>query len=165
MLAFGVLTVSDRSSRKERPDQTGPSLCSAVLECGWKIAKTDIVPDDLEIIKRTLMEWIQSNEIDVVLTNGGTGFSPRDVTPEATRQVIDRFTPGLDEAMRIQSSKITQHAMLSRSVSGICNKTLIVNLPGNPKAALENFKVISPVLDHAIQLLSENPNSEKGHQI
>jgi molybdenum cofactor synthesis domain-containing protein len=107
--------------------------------------------------------WSDSNEIDVILTTGGTGFSPRDVTPEATRAVIERDAPGLAEAMRAASLKVTPHAMLSRVVTGIRAKTLIVNLPGSPKGAVENLQVILSVLPHAVQLLREDPASESTH--
>jgi molybdenum cofactor synthesis domain-containing protein len=101
--------------------------------------------------------------VDVILTTGGTGFAPRDVTPEATLAVVDRLVPGVPEAMRLESMKITPHAMLSRMAAGIRNRTLIINLPGSPKAALENFEVICPVLEHAVQLLWDDPDSEQGH--
>lgn len=162
-MRFGILTISDRSSRGERPDLSGPVLVEAVSTSGWSINKTGIVPDDQNKIQKTLVEWIDSEKLDVLLTTGGTGFAPRDVTPEATRMVIDRFTPGLDEAMRASSLKVTPHAMLSRGISGIRSKTIIINLPGSPKAALENFRVIKPILEHASQLLNEAPESEKGH--
>ena len=101
--------------------------------------------------------------MDLILTTGGTGFAPRDVTPEATRMVVDKLAPGLAEAMRAESLKITPHAMLSRSVAGIRNRTLILNLPGSPKAARENLAVVQPVLHHAVQLLREDEHAEAGH--
>ena len=110
-----------------------------------------------------LMSWADGAELDVILTTGGTGFAPRDVTPEATRAIIEREAPGLAEAMRTASLKITPHAMLSRIVTGIRKKTLIINLPGSPKGAVENLQVVIPVLPHAIQLLSEDPASEVRH--
>jgi molybdenum cofactor synthesis domain-containing protein len=162
-LRFGILTVSDRSSRGERPDASGPVLAEAVAIKEWQIVETDIIPDDVETIRQKLIEWVNSSRFDVVLTTGGTGFAPRDVTPEATRLVVERLTPGLDEAMRSASLRVTPHAMLSRAISGIRKQTLIINLPGSPKAALENFQVVSPVLAHAVELLREDPGSEKGH--
>jgi molybdenum cofactor synthesis domain-containing protein len=110
-----------------------------------------------------LIAWADSGEMDVILTTGGSGFSPRDITPEATRAVIDREAPGLAEAMRAASLKVTPHAMLSRIVTGIRRKTLIVNLPGSPKGAVENLQVITPVLPHAVQLLREDPAAESTH--
>jgi molybdopterin adenylyltransferase len=163
-LRFGILTISDRSSRGERPDVSGRSLKSKIESLGWKAFWIDIVPDETKIIAETLIQWADSGELDVVLTTGGTGFSPRDVTPEATLKVIQKLAPGLAEAMRQESLKITPHAMLSRGVAGIRGKTLIINLPGSPKAALENFEIIEPILPHAVQLLQEDENSESGHK-
>jgi molybdenum cofactor synthesis domain-containing protein len=162
-LRFGILTISDRSSRGERPDASGPVLADSATAKGWQVVETDIVPDDVETIRQKLAEWADSSRFDVLLTTGGTGFAPRDVTPEATHLVVERLTPGLDEAMRAASLRVTPHAMLSRAISGIRKQTLIINLPGSPKGALENFQVVSPVLAHAIELLRDNPGSEKGH--
>jgi molybdenum cofactor synthesis domain-containing protein len=122
-----------------------------------------LLPDDQSAIREQLISWADGGDVDVILTTGGTGFSPRDVTPEATRAVIDREAPGLAEAMRAASLKVTPHAMLSRIVTGIRGKTLIVNLPGSPKGAVENLQVILSVLPHAIQLLREDPTSESTH--
>ena len=162
-IRFGILTLSDRSSRGERPDASGPALARLILTENWSVAKQALLPDNESAIRTTLSEWADSGEIDVVLTTGGTGFSPRDVTPEATRAVIEREAPGLAEAMRAASLKITPHAMLSRIVTGIRKRTLIVNLPGSPKGAVENLQVIMPVLEHAVQLLQEDPASEASH--
>jgi molybdopterin adenylyltransferase len=163
-LKFAVLTVSDRSAEGSREDTTGPVLTGAIKNAGWEVIQTDIIPDDIERITNLLMDWSDSGEVQVLLTAGGTGFSPRDVTPEATRQVIERPAPGLAEAMRAGSLEITPHAMLSRAEAGIRKNTLIVNLPGSPKAALENFRIIAPVLAHAFQLLNNDNQAEKGHQ-
>lgn len=163
-LKIGILTVSDRSSRGERADASGPALQEAVLEQGWEVVEQGIVPDDLAILKETLSLWADSERCDVILTTGGTGFSPRDVTPEATRAVIHREAPGLAEAMRGASLEITLHAMLSRAVAGIRGSTLIINLPGSPKAALENLSVVMPVLPHAVQLLHQDPQAEADHR-
>ena len=162
-IGFGILTVSDRSSRGERPDASGPALEALVSSHGWQVVKKDIVPDDGERLQAVLSAWADSGELDVILTTGGTGFSPRDVTPEATQAVIERETPGLVEAMRAASLQITPHAMLSRAVAGIRARTLIVNFPGSPKAAAENFLVVQPVLEHAVQLLRQDPQAEAGH--
>ena len=162
-LRFGILTVSDRSSRGERPDTSGPALAEAVSAQGWDVVLREIVPDELDLLRNLLAEWADSGQMDVILATGGTGFAPRDVTPEATRAVVERLTPGLDEAMRAVSLKVTPHAMLSRSVSGIRQKTLIINLPGSPKGAVENLQVLIPVLPHALELLQESPDSERGH--
>lgn len=162
-IRFGILTLSDRSARGERADASGPALANLIQAEGWSVAKQGLLPDDESAIRELLISWADSGELDVILTTGGTGFSPRDVTPEATRAVIEREAPGLAEAMRLASLKITPHAMLSRVVAGIRKKTLIVNLPGSPKGAVENLQVIIPVLPHAIQLLREDPGSESSH--
>jgi molybdenum cofactor synthesis domain-containing protein len=122
-----------------------------------------IIPDEFDQIRNLLVSWADSSQLDVILTTGGTGFASRDVTPEATLAVVERPVPGIPEAMREKSMKITPHAMLSRMAAGIRKRTLIINLPGSPKAALENFEVVCPVLEHAIQLLREDPDSEQGH--
>lgn len=162
-LRFGVVTVSDRSSRGERADASGPALVEAIRSKGWEVVKTVIIPDEMDIIKQSLISWSDSDELDVILTTGGTGFSLRDVTPEATLAVLDRLTPGIPEAMRAESLKITPHAMLSRQAAGIRKRTLILNLPGSPKAAVENLQVVVLVLEHAVALLRERPDSEQGH--
>ena len=162
-LRFGILTASDRSARGERPDASGPALSRLIQEQGWSVNRQALLPDDQSAIRDLLMSWADGGELDVILTTGGTGFSPRDVTPEATRLVIEREAPGLAEAMRAASLKITPHAMLSRIVTGIRKRTLIINLPGSPKGAVENLQVVIPVLPHAIQLLQEDPSSESTH--
>jgi len=162
-IRFGILTLSDRSSRGERADSSGPALARLIEAQGWIVAKQSLLPDDESAIRQILTEWADGGELNVILTTGGTGFAPRDVTPEATRAVVDREAPGLAEAMRGESLKITPHAMLSRIVTGIRKKTLIVNLPGSPKGAVENLQVILPVLPHAIQLLRDDPQSESSH--
>ncbi len=162
-IRIGILTVSDRSSRDERPDLSGPVLVEMVKAQNWDIVETLILPDDLDILRDTLMLWSDSGDMDVILTTGGTGFAPRDITPEATRSIVDKLAPGLVEAMRIDSLRVTPHAMLSRAVAGIRGRVLIVNLPGSPKAARENLQVVLPVLEHAVQLLKEDSAAEDGH--
>ncbi len=162
-IRFGILTLSDRSARGERADASGPALAKLLEGEGWSVAMQSLLPDDQSAIREQLISWADGGDVDVILTTGGTGFSPRDVTPEATRAVIDREAPGLAEAMRAASLKVTPHAMLSRIVTGIRGKTLIVNLPGSPKGAVENLQVILSVLPHAIQLLREDPTSESTH--
>jgi molybdenum cofactor synthesis domain-containing protein len=127
------------------------------------VVHTAIVPDDLEAIREILASWADGGEVDIILTTGGTGFAPRDVTPEATNLVIDRKAPGLAEAMRLESRKVTPHAMLSRAVAGMRGRVLIINLPGSPKAAVENLQVVLPILAHAMELLKEDPDAEKHH--
>ncbi len=158
-----ILTVSDRSSRGERPDASGPALEQMAVEQNWPVLYKKIVPDERAAIQNTLTEWCDSGEVDLILTTGGTGFAPRDITPEATLAVIERQAPGLAEAMRMESLKITPHAMLSRAVCGIRQKTLVINLPGSPKAAVENMKTILPVIQHAVELLQEWSETENQH--
>lgn len=162
-LRFGILTVSDRSARGERPDLSGPALVELILAQGWEVERTAILPDDLEALRMTLSTWADGGELDVILTTGGTGFASRDVTPQATRLVIEREAPGLAEAMRFESLKVTPHAMLSRALAGIRGRVLIINLPGSPKAALENLRVVLPVLPHAVELLHDHPDAEQHH--
>lgn len=154
-IRFGLLTLSDRSAGGERPDASGPALARLIHAENWSVTKEALLPDEESAIRTLLGEWADSGELDVILTTGGTGFALRDVTPEATRAVIDREAPGLAEAMRAASLKITPHAMLSRIVTGIRKRTLIVNLPGSPKGAVENLQVILPVLEHAVRLLQD----------
>lgn len=164
-IRVGILTSSDRSARGERPDLTGESLRQIVLSQGWQVTQQTILPDEIALLRQILTEWADSGELDVILTTGGTGFAARDVTPEATQAVIERPAPGLAEAMRAASLRVTPHGMLSRAIAGIRKRTLIVNLPGSPKGALENLEVILPVLPHAVQLLRESPEAEAGHKI
>lgn len=163
MIRVGIITVSDRSSRGEREDLSGPALVNKVLSAGYQVVSTAIIPDSIEHIKSLLIEWCDSGNFDLILTTGGTGFAPRDVTPEATLAILEKIAPGIPEAMRAHSLKITPHAMLSRQQAGIRKKTLVINLPGSPKGAVENLEVVLPVIPHAIELLQENPSAEKGH--
>ena len=162
-IRFGIITISDRSARGERPDQSGPAIIEKINQQGWQVATSCIIPDETDDIQEKITSWSDRNEVDVILTSGGTGFSPRDVTPEATQAVIERPAPGLAEAMRSASLEITPHAMLSRATAGIRKQTLIINLPGSPKAAVENLEVVLPVLPHAVELLQEDPGAEAGH--
>lgn len=149
-----VLTVSDRSSRGERPDEGGPLISALLQDAGYEVLRTAIVPDEQAEIARFLREWADIGEVQLILTTGGTGFAPRDVTPEATCSVCQRMTPGIPEAMRAASLAITPRAMLSRAAAGIRGGTLIVNLPGSPKAAKENLEAVLPTLGHGLQMLS-----------
>lgn len=162
-IRFAILTVSDRSWRGERLDLSGPALEKIILNMGWEISEKAVLPDQMDLIQEKLIEWSDVSRVDIIITTGGTGFSPRDVTPEATLAVIDRSAMGLAEAMRFESLKITPHAMLSRAVSGIRGNTLIINLPGSPKAAVENLQTVIPVLPHAVQLLQNDPSAEASH--
>lgn len=165
MLRVGILTVSDRSARGERPDLSGPALVERIQAQGWQVTRTGIVPDDLPTLQHLLAEWADAGDCDVILTTGGTGFSPRDVTPEATQAVITRPAPGLAEAMRAASLQVTPHAMLSRATAGIRSRTILINLPGSPRGAVENLEVVLAVLPHAVQLLQEDPGAEAGHRL
>ncbi len=162
-IRFGILTLSDRSARGERADISGPALADLIHTQGWPIIAQRILPDDETSIRAGLIEWVDSGDFDIILTTGGTGFAPRDVTPEATRAVIQREAPGLAETMRAESLKKTPHAMLSRAIAGIRGRVLIINLPGSPKGAVENLQTILPVLPHAVQLLTDDPDSEGSH--
>lgn len=160
-MRFGVITVSDRCSRKETEDRSGVLLCERLTEYGT-VEGYLIVPDEKEEIAQALIKMCEDN-CDIIFTTGGTGFAPRDVTPEATKAVIEREAPGISEAIRYESLKITPKAMLSRAVSGIRGKTLIINLPGSPKAVSESLEVVLPVLPHAAETLSGNTLSCGGN--
>lgn len=148
-----VITVSDKGSRGERVDTSGPALCAMLKDAGYNVVYTSIIPDEKEQIKAELISCADEKEIALVLTTGGTGFSPRDITPEATMEVIERHTPGIPEAMRAESLRITPKGSLSRSEAGIRGKTLIVNLPGSEKAAKENLAAVLIALDHGLDML------------
>lgn len=163
-IRIGIITVSDRSARGERPDASGPALEEVVVGQGWSVVRREILPDNRRALENLLAVWADSGTLDLILTTGGTGFSPRDVTPEATLAVVERAAPGLAEAMRTASLLVTPHAMLSRAAAGIRSRTLIVNLPGSPRGAVENLQVILSVLPHAVQLLREDPQAEAGHR-
>ena len=152
-----VLTISDRSSRGERPDSSGPVVAEQLSAAGYQIVHRAVIPDEQDQIEAALKELADCDLADLIVTTGGTGFSPRDVTPEATLAVCQRLTPGIPEAMRWASLQITPHAMLSRAQAGIRNQTLIVNLPGSPKAAKENLEAVLPALSHGLAMLSGAP--------
>ncbi len=165
LVRVAILTVSDRSARGEREDLSGPALVQACRRQGWIISEVQIVADDPEDIGQVLLHWADDNAVDLILTTGGTGVAPRDNTPEATRAVIEKEVPGISEVIRSASLKITPHAMISRGISGIRRRTLIVNLPGSPKAAVESLDVFAAIVPHAIDLLREDQSAESGHTI
>ena len=148
-----VLTASDRSSRGEREDLSGPEIARMTREAGWDVVSQTIVADDKEMLKKEMIRLCDNLEANLVLTTGGTGLAPRDFTPDATLEVMEKSVPGIAEAMRLESLKKTPHAMLSRAICGVRGKTLIVNLPGSPKAVRECLEVILPAIPHAITLL------------
>jgi len=152
MIRVGVITASDRGYRGEREDISGKVIEEMVREINGFVEEYKVLPDDLEVIKKELIR-MSDKGIDLILTTGGTGLSPRDNTPEATLSVVEKLVPGIPEAMRMASLVKTPHAMLSRAVAGIRGKTLIVNLPGSPKGVRENLSVILPALPHAVEVL------------
>lgn len=154
MIKVAILTMSDKGSKGERVDGTGAAIKNTLDENQYIVEYYKIIPDDIEKIKEELIYLCDELKLNLVLTNGGTGFSKRDVTPEATMKIIEKNVPGIAEAMRSESLKITPKAMLSRAVSGIRGETLIVNLPGSPKGAVENLQVILPALPHGIEILT-----------
>ena len=157
MFQAAVLTVSDRSFRGDRPDGGGPLVAQLLEGAGYEIAETVIVPDEQDQIEAALRKLCDEAGVALVVTTGGTGFSPRDVTPEATVAVCQRLTPGIPEAMRYASMQVTPRGMLSRAAAGIRGKTLIVNLPGSPKAAKENLEAVLPSLAHGLEMLTGGP--------
>lgn len=162
-IKFAVLTVSDRSSRGERDDISGKVLIEKIIEAGQVNTFYEIVPDEIPAIRSIIEKWCADPDLNVIITTGGTGFAPRDVSPEAVRPLLDRLTPGVDELIRQRSQKYSVHAMLSRAISGIKGKVFIINFPGNPKACAEDFDTLMEVLPHAVALLLELPPSVIGH--
>ena len=156
-----VITASDACSHGEREDKSGESLIELLTEMGGHIIAKEILSDDLEPLSDKLREYADRPDVNLIITTGGTGFGLRDNTPEATQRIVEREAPGLAEAMRIETLKNTPMAMISRGVSGIRSETLIINLPGSPKAVRESFAVIKPVLNHAIDLLAGEARHDK----
>lgn len=150
----GVLTMSDKGSRGERVDQSGRAIKEILAANGFQVERMEIVPDDRERIQEKLIAWCDLFHLDLIITTGGTGFSPRDVTPEATAAVLERPAPGISEAIRYAGLAKTPHAMLSRAVSGIRGRTLIINLPGSEKAVRESLAAVLPALPHGLEVLS-----------
>jgi molybdopterin adenylyltransferase len=164
MTRVGILTLSDRGAAGEYEDHSGPAIRELVVQrMGAVVAEYAVIPDEFGRIRSTLIAWSDERQLDLILTTGGTGFAPRDVTPEATKAVIEREAPGLVFAMLRDSLAVTPHAMLSRAAAGIRGRTLIINLPGSPKAVRENLESILPTLPHALELLRESPEAEAGH--
>jgi molybdenum cofactor synthesis domain-containing protein len=151
LITAGVITLSDKGSRGERVDLSGPEVTRILKEIGIETTCYEVVPDEADVIEKKLIEFVDDRKLDLVITTGGTGVSPRDVTPEATLRIIDREIPGMAEAMRRESMLKTPHAMISRALAGIRKTTLIINLPGSPRGVRENLAVILPTLKHAIE--------------
>ena len=149
MITVAVLTLSDKGARGEREDLSGPAISAMLKGIGAEVKHYEILPDEKEMIREKLLE--SSQKVDLILTTGGTGLSPRDVTPDATLEVIDREIPGIAEAMRSEGLKKTPRSMLSRAVAGVRGRTLIINLPGSPRAVKENLEVIMDVIPHAVE--------------
>jgi molybdopterin adenylyltransferase len=149
----GILTLSDKGSRGDREDLSGAVIREMLEGSGIAVTAYEVIPDEADLISSKLIEWSDSKQLNLIITTGGTGLSPRDVTPEATLAVIEKRVPGMEEAMRTESLKKTPNAMISRAVAGIRGSTLIVNLPGSPKAVRENLGVILPALPHALSKL------------
>ncbi len=154
MYKAAILTMSDRCSRGERQDESGKVIQGLIKAVGLEIVKYEVIPDEEELIKNKLIEYADKLHLDLILTDGGTGFSPRDVTPEATKAVIDKEVPGIPEVMRMECLKYSRRAMLSRGVSGIRGKTLIVNLPGSAKAVKESLETVLDTLVHALDMIA-----------
>ncbi len=154
---IGVLTLSDKGARGAREDESGRILQEMVAPLG-EVIEYKVIPDDEDLIVDTLVEWVDTKKLDLILTTGGTGLTPRDITPEATARVLEQQIPGMAEAMRMASMQKTPHAMLSRALAGVRRKSLIVNLPGSPKGARENLEVVLPALEHALLKIKGDPS-------
>ena len=161
-ISVAVLTVSDRSFERTREDKSGPEIINLLENNNFLVTGYKIVPDEKEMIIHEIKKWVNL-KVNLLFTTGGTGFAPRDVTPEATSMIIERETLGIAEYLRYRSFQITPHATLSRGIAGLSKQTLIINLPGSPKAAKECIEFLLPVLPHAIELLLDSPESEKNH--
>lgn len=153
MFTTGILTISDKGSRGERQDRSGQEIRERLSAIGSKVTKYSIIPDEQEMIAEMLSAWADEGMVDVIFTSGGTGLGERDVTPEATRLVIDKDVPGFGEAMRMKSLEKTPMAVLSRATAGIRGKCLIINMPGSPKAVIECLDVVMPAVPHAVEII------------
>jgi molybdenum cofactor synthesis domain-containing protein len=151
MILAAIITVSDKGSQGKRQDLSGPAIAEMLAGAAIEIKNSLIVPDEIDQIQKAIINFADIEKVDLILTTGGTGVSPRDVTPDATLNIIDKQIPGMAEAMRYESRKITPHAMISRAIAGIRGKCLIINLPGSPRGAKENLAVILPALKHAVE--------------
>ena len=153
MFNLGILTISDKGWQGQRYDESGKVIKNSPLVLDNSVVKYEIIPDEMDIIANKLVEWADEGNVDIILTTGGTGLGPRDVTPEATRSIVDKVVPGFTEVMRTTAFNATPFAILSRAVAGVRGKCLIVNLPGSPKAVRECLEIISSTLPHAVEIL------------
>ncbi|NFP90313.1 molybdopterin adenylyltransferase [Clostridium sporogenes] len=153
MIKTAIVTISDKGSKGERKDETGKVLQNILEKEGYKVEEYKIIPDEINIISEELIKLCDEKKVNLIITNGGTGFSKRDVTPEATERVIEKHVPGFGEAMRASSLSITPKAILSRGIAGIRKDSLIINLPGSPKAAVENLQAVLGAIPHGIEIL------------
>jgi len=154
----GVLTISDKGSRGERVDESGKAAAEMLQKTGFDVTRLEIVPDNIRKIAETLIKWADKEKLSLIITSGGTGLSPTDLTPQAMKEVIDYEVPGIAEAMRAESLKMTPHAMLSRAIAGVRGKCLIINLPGSPRGVQENLSVVLPALRHGLAKLAGDPS-------
>jgi molybdopterin adenylyltransferase len=154
----GVLTISDKGSRGERIDESGKTAAEMLKNAGFDVARLEIVPDNIKRIADILIKWTDKEKFSLIITSGGTGLSPTDLTPQAMKEVIDYEVPGIAEAMRAESLKMTPHAMLSRAIAGVRNRCLIINLPGSPRGVQENLSVVIPALKHGLAKLAGDPS-------
>ena len=161
MLNFGILTISDKGWRGQRYDESGKTIRERLSSLDSRIVKYEVIPDEKDVIASKLTEWTDEGNVDVIITTGGTGLGPRDVTPEATLAVVDRIVPGLTETMRAETVSKTPFAILSRAVAGIRGRCLIVNLPGSPKAVWECLEVVLPVIPHAVEIIKGEVTEHK----
>ncbi len=168
MFNLGILTISDKGWRGQREDKSGKVIRDSLSLLDSRVIKYEVVPDEVEIIANKLTQWADEGEVDIILTTGGTGLGPRDVTPEATLSVVDRVVPGFAEAMRAETFQKTPIAILSRAVAGVRGKCLIINLPGSPKAVRECLEIVLPAIPHAVEILKGEvtehalPDTERG---
>jgi molybdopterin adenylyltransferase len=154
----GVLTISDKGSRGERVDESGKAAAEMLKDAGFDLKQTKIVPDNIRQIADTLIEWADKENLSLIVTSGGTGLSPTDLTPQAMKEVIQYEVPGIAEAMRAESLHKTRHAMLSRAIAGVRGRCLIINLPGSPGGVRENLRVVIPALKHGLSKLAGDPS-------
>jgi len=153
MFNLGILTISDKGWRGQRYDESGRTIKDSLSSLDTIVVKYEVIPDEKDVIAGKLAEWADEGSMDIILTTGGTGLGPRDVTPEATLSIVDKVVPGLTEAMRAETFAVTPSAILSRAVAGVRGKCLIINLPGSPKAVRECLEVILPVIPHAVEII------------